>query len=118
MEELAVLNSLPIEIIVYFITVITIVLVFLSLKKCDYSIENLVCLFIEEEVGLTLSQDMDLSFIFPKIISYIEYRLDKEKKRPTNIRIALLILKSKFIQTIVIKYIRIRILPRLIEDKL
>lgn len=116
MEELDILNSIPVECIIYGLTMMTIVIAFIALKRCNYSIEFIIRDLIVEEVGLTISLDMDLSFIFPKIISYIEMRLDKEKKRPTKrLRIALLFLKSKFIQSLIIKYIRTKILPRLIE---
>lgn len=115
MEELDVLNSVPVEYLVYGITMITIALAILGLKQCNYTFEAIIRNIIQEESGLTLSKDMDLDFLFPAIISYLEKRLIKENKRTQKNKIALMVLKNKFIQSVLIKYIRTVILPRLIE---
>lgn len=115
MNELDLLESIPVEYLVYGITMITIVFTFIGLKQCNYTFESIIRNIIQEECGLTLSKDMDLNFIFPALVAYLENRLIKENKRSQKIKLALMVLKNKFIQSVIVKYIRIIILPRLLE---
>lgn len=112
------LDNFPLEILVYVATVFILGCTILACKKCGYTFESIVVEILENDADLTVTEDMDLSFIFPKLYDYFKERYEREEKSIKGFSFLLFILRSKAIESILTKYIRKKIIPSLLNNKI
>lgn len=111
-------DSIPLEMLVYGVTIFVVGCTILALKRCGYTFEGVVVEILENDADVTVTEDMDLSFIFPKLADYFQNRYKKEGKSIKGFSILIFILRSKAVESILTKYIRKKIIPRLLENKI